>query len=107
LIGGIDFSLGIYTGAQILDLEAIPIKRELEKYLLSLKIPDIFKELEAYFLQRFDENYAANDTFPQYEIFENFVDWEIKEGFCRKRPSIRTSQCIQRTLQYLRTFSSP
>jgi len=42
LIGGIDFALSIYTRAQMLDLEAIPIKADLEKYLLSLKIPDIF-----------------------------------------------------------------
>ena len=91
----------------MLDLEAIPIKSNLEKCLLSLKISDIFEELETYFLQRFDENYAPNDTFPQYEIFENFADWEIKEGFYKKKPSTRTSQCIQRTLQYLRSFSSP
>jgi len=49
---------------------------------LSLRIPDIFEELEASFLQRNDENYAPNDTFPQYE---NFADWEIKRGFCRKK----------------------
>ena len=107
LIGGVDFALSIYTGAQMLDLEAIPIKADLERYLRLLRIPNIFEELEASFFQRNDENYAPNDTFPQYEIFENFADWEIKGGFCIKNPSTRTSQCVQRTLQYLRTFSSP
>lgn len=107
LIGGIDFCLGIFTEAKILDLETIPFKPKIEKYILSLKIPDIFEELEADFLQRFDKNYAPNDTFPQYEIFEGFSAWEIKDGFCRKNPTTRISQCIQRTLQYLKTFSSP
>ena len=46
LIGGIDFGLNIFTGAKILDLETIPFKLEVEKYILSLKIPDIFEELE-------------------------------------------------------------
>ena len=107
LIGGIDFVVTIFTRAKILDLETIPFKPEVEKYILSLKIPDIFEELEASFLQRIDENYAANDTFPQYEIFEGFADWEIKDGFCRKKPTTRISQCIQRTMQYLRALSSP
>lgn len=31
----------------------------------------------------------------------------MREGFCIKKQTIRTSQCVQRTLQYLRTFSSP
>jgi len=81
LIGGIDFGLSIFTREKILDLEAILFKLEVEKYILSLKIPDIFEELEASFLQKFDENYAPNDTFPQYEIFEGFASWEIKDGF--------------------------
>lgn len=46
LIGGIDFASSIYTRTQILDLEAIPIKGELKKYVLSLKIPDILKNLK-------------------------------------------------------------
>lgn len=98
IIGGVDFALSIYTGAKILDLEEIPIKEELTKFLVSLKIPDIFEELEASFLQRVDENYAVTDTFPQYEIFKNFADWEIREGMCRKKQVTRISQCIQRSL---------
>lgn len=43
IIGGVDFALSIYTSAKILDLEEIPIKEELLKYLVSLKIPDIFE----------------------------------------------------------------
>lgn len=65
LIGGVDFALSIYI-AQMLDLEAIPIKVDLERYLRSLRIPDIFEALEASFLQRNDENYAPSDTFPQF-----------------------------------------
>lgn len=84
LIGGVDFSLGIFTEAKILDPETIQVHDNIERYILSLRIPDIFDELEASFLQRFDENYAANDTFPQYEIFENFADWEIREDLCRR-----------------------
>ena len=107
LIGWIDFALSIFTGEKILDLETFPFKPEVEKYIISLKIPNIFEELDASFQQRFDENYAPNDTSPQYEIFEGFADWEIKDGSCRKKPTTRISQCIQRTLQYLKTFSSP
>jgi len=70
IIRGIDFALSIFTGAKLMDLEEIPIKTEVEKFMLSLKIPDIFEELEASFLQRYDENYAVSDTFHQYEIFE-------------------------------------
>jgi len=106
IIGSVDFALSIYTGAKILDLEEIPIKEELIKFLVSLKILDIFEELEASFLQRVDENYAVTDRFPQYEIFENFADWEIK-GVCRKIQVTRVSQCIQRSVQYLRTFAFP
>lgn len=62
--------MSIFTGAKILDLEEIPIKEEMKKYLVSSRIPDIFEELESCFLQRIDENYANTDTFPQYEIFE-------------------------------------
>lgn len=107
IIGSIDFTLSIFTGAKLMDLEEIHIKRELENFIVSLKILDIFEELEASFLQRYDENYAVSDTFPQYEIFEGFADWEIRGGFCRKKPTTRVSQCIQRTLHYLRTFSYP
>ena len=81
LIGSVDFSLAIFTGAKMLDLEDIHIKQEFVKYLWTLRIPDIFDELDAAYLQRIDENYAGTDTFPQYEIFENFADWEIQEGF--------------------------
>jgi len=31
LIGGIEFALSVYIGAQMLELEAIPIKTDLEK----------------------------------------------------------------------------
>lgn len=85
IIGGVDFSLSIFTGAKLMVLEEIPIKQELEKFIVSLKIPDIFEELEASFLQRYDENYVVSDTFPQYEIFEGFADWEIRGGVCRKK----------------------
>lgn len=98
IIGSVDFALSLFTGAKILDLEEIPIKEEMIKYLLSLRIPDIFEELESSFLQRIDENYANTDTFPQYEIFENFADWRIQEGECRKIQVSRVSQCIQRSL---------
>ena len=107
IIGGVDFAFSLFTGAKILDLEEIPIKEEMVKYLVSLKIPDIFEELESAFLQRIDENYANTDSFPQYEIFEGFADWEIRGAKCTKIPSTRISQCIQRTVQYLKTFSYP
>lgn len=98
IIGSVDFAPSLFTGAKILDLEEIPIKEEMIKYMLSLRIPDIFEELESSFLQRIDENYANTDTFPQYEIFENFADWRIQEGECRKIQVTRVSQCIQRSL---------
>ena len=64
LIGSVDFSLAIFTGAKMLDLEYIQIKKYLLKYLWTLRIPDIFDELNAAYLQRIDENYAGTDTFP-------------------------------------------
>lgn len=90
-----------------MDLEEVPIKEEMIKYLVSLRIPDIFEELKSSFLQRIDENYANTDTFPQYEIFENFTDWQIQGGECRKIQVTRVSQCIQRSVQYLKTCAYP
>lgn len=91
IIGGLEFSLSIYTGEKLMDLKEIPIKNKLEKFIVSLKIPDIFEELEPSFLHRYDENYVVSDTFLQYEIFEEFDDWEIKGGLCRKNPTTRVS----------------
>ena len=54
IIGGVDFALSLFTGAKILDLEEIPMTEDMIKYLVSLKIPDIFEELKASFLQRID-----------------------------------------------------
>jgi len=66
IIGSIDFAFSLFTGAKVLDLEEVPIKEEMIKYLVSLRIPDTFEELESSFLQRIDDNYANTDTFPQY-----------------------------------------
>nr|AXB54821.1 polyprotein [Pinus nigra virus 1] len=105
IIGGVDFAFTLFTGAKVLDLEEIPIEEPMIKYLVSLKIPDIFEEIESAYLQRIDENYANTDSFPQYEIFENFADWKIQGGECRKTQVTRVSQCIQRTVQYLKTYA--
>ena len=91
----------------MLDLEEINMNQQVERFLKSLRIPDLFEELEVAFLQINDENFAGIDSFPQYELFAPFADWEFKDGRCQKKVQVRASQCIERTLQYLRTFSSP
>lgn len=63
--------------------------------------------MEASYLQRRDLDYIHLDTFPQYEIFEPFVDWEIKDGYCNKKQIEIKSQCVERTLQYIKIFSMP
>ena len=73
----------------------------------SLRIPDLFEEIDVAFLQRNDENFAGIDSFPQYELFEPFADWEIKNGCYRNKPQMRASQCVERTLQYLGAVSAP
>jgi len=107
IIGGIDFSFAVYTSAKMLDLDEINIIERVGGFLKSLRIPDLFEELDAAFLQRNDENFAGTYSFPRYELFEPFVDWEIKDGRFQKKPHTRASQCVERTLQYLRTFSTP
>lgn len=107
IIGGIDFSLAVYTSAKMLDLDEINMNEGVQRFLTSLRIPDLFEEIDAAFLQRNDENYVGTDSFPQYELFEPFADWEIKNGRCTKKPQVRASQCVEITLQYLRTFSTP
>jgi len=91
----------------MLDLEEINMTEGVQRFLVSLRIPDLFEELEAAFLQRPDENYAAIDSFPQYELFQPSADWEIKNGRCQKEMCVRSSQCVERSLQYLRTFLAP
>lgn len=107
IIGVVDFSLSVFTSAKMLDLEEINMTEGVPKFLLSLRIPDLFEELEAAFLQRNDENYAGTDSFPQYELFYPFADWEIKNGKFQKKLLVRSSQCIEITLQYLHIFSAP
>lgn len=107
IIGGIDFYVAVYVSAKMLDLEEINMNELVEHFLKSLRIPDLFEELDTAFLQQVDENFVATDSFPQYELFQPFADWEIKNGRCQKKVQVRASQCIERTLQYLRTFSEP
>src|SRR5690606_18255240 len=103
----VDFSVPVYVTTKMLDLEEINMHEQVERFLKSLRIPDLFEELEAAFLQSNDENFAGTDSFPQYELFAPFADWEFKGGRCQKKVQVRASQCVERTLQYLRTFSSP
>lgn len=91
IIGGIDFSFAIYTSAKMLDLDEINITERVGRFLKSLRILDLFEEIDAAFLQRNDENFAGTDSFPQYELFEPFADWEIKNGCCRKKPQVSFS----------------
>ena len=107
IIAGIDFSVAVYVSAKMLDLEEVNMNGLVERFLKSLRIPDLFEEIEAAYLQQPDENFASTDSFPQYELFQPFADWEIKDGRCRKKVQLRASQCVLKTLQYLRTFADP
>ena len=69
IIGCIEFSLAVYTSAKMMDLDEINMNDRVERFLRSLRIPDLFDEIEAAFLQRNDEKFAGTDSFPQYELF--------------------------------------
>ena len=90
-----------------MDLDDVNIKTKVGQFLQTLRILDLFEEMEASYLQRRDLDYMHSDTFPQYEIFEPFADWEIKNGYCKKKQVERQSQCVERTLQYIKIFSTP
>ena len=107
IIRGIDFYFVVYTSAKMVDLDEINMTERVGMFLKALRILDLFEELDVAFLQRNDEKFVGIDSFPQYELFEPFVDWEIKNGHRQKKPQRRASQCVERTLQYLRTFSTP
>jgi len=49
IIGGIDFSVAVYVPAKMLDLEEINMNEHVERFLKSLRIPDLFEELDAAF----------------------------------------------------------
>ena len=84
LIGCVDFALSVFVGARMLELDMVATRREVGLFSISLRIPDFLGELSAAYLQNPYENYAAGHTFPQYEIFEDFADWEFKNGRCQK-----------------------
>lgn len=107
IIAGIDFSVAIYVSAKMLDLAEVNMNGLVERFLKTLRIPDLFEEIEAAYLQQPDENFVSTDSFPQYESFQPFADWEVKHGRCQKKIQVRASQCVMRTLQYLRTFTEP
>ena len=75
----------------MLELDMVATRREVGLFLISLRIIDFLKELSTMYLQNPNENYAAGHTFPQYEIFEDFADWEFKNGKCQKVVSERIS----------------
>lgn len=58
----------------MLDLEAVNMNGLVERFLKALRIPDLFEEIEATFLQQPDENFVSTDSFPQYELFQPFAD---------------------------------
>ena len=107
IIGGIDFSVAVFVSAKMLDLEEVNMNEGVLKFLQSLRIPDLFEELDAAFLQQPEENFVSTDSFPRYELFQPFADWEIKNSRCQKKVQLRASQCVMRTLQYLKTFTEP
>ena len=78
IIGAFDFSLAVYTTAKMLDIDKINMSEKVERFLKTMRIPDLFDELEAAYIQRNDEHFEGTDTFPQFELFETFADWEFK-----------------------------
>ena len=64
LIGSVDFSFAIYSNAKMLDIEEINIHDLVERFLISLQIPDLFDEMEAAYLQSSTEYFESTHTFP-------------------------------------------
>lgn len=107
IIGGIDFLVAVYFMEKMLDLEEVNIEEGVLRFLQSLRIPDLFEELDATFRQQPDESFISTYSFPQYELFQPFADQEIRNGRCQKKVQLRASQIVERMLQYLRTFTEP